>query len=120
MKLSESDRRIIELVEHHAEISVEAIARAMKARVHTIRYALNRLVACGVLKRQYLFNLHRLGLVEYVVNCALSSASKANRAAFIEFCCRCTRVSYVYEVTGEYQVQVGFFALNCQDAEGFL
>jgi DNA-binding Lrp family transcriptional regulator len=74
----------------------------------------------GVLKRQFFFNVFRLGYAECSVFCTLSNASQKNMRKFIDYCVSSERVSYLCELSGSFQFNMNFTTRGNEDSLTFL
>lgn len=109
MRLTSRERDILLCGQLQADAPIQRIARQTGYREHTVRYALEKFRREEVLHRYPFINIFPLGYEEYGLFFALA-AGRADRADLINTLQRDRQVSWIIEVSGEFNLGVAVCA----------
>lgn len=121
MKLSDTEKTILAVCELHADDSIEVLCGRTGIGQNSVRYALKKLQARGIIRRVPFVNMYPLGFTDFVVFFSLSThlsntplAQKLNHLASLP------EVTWFGELGGQYQYGVAVFVRNVSEFVGFL
>ena len=121
MRLSELQRKVLAAIELHAELPVPEVARRLKLRVHTVRYAIQRLTELGVLIGRVPFiDCWRCGYGQYTLHFSVSAARRQSRERLLTYLQRAPRVCWLSELGGRFQYAVLLLARKPSEVAAFL
>jgi len=117
--LDEIDKKILELLQENAKITISKIAQTTKMSQTAIRSRIQRLEKSLIKKYVALIDCHNLGYREMVLASLRVNSSQPLEEikSKIE---KMVQIKYAYVVTGEYPLFVMFKCLGHEDALGLI
>ena len=120
MKLSPLEKTILSAIDVDAVVSVEALAKKIRARSHVVRYTLHALTNKSLYRPKVLINPYILGYMDYVVLFSISAKEHGTqREKLLQMLTQSKEVSWVGEVGGRYHYGVSVLAVQISDALQF-
>lgn len=120
MKLSTKEKEIICAAQLQALAPVARIRESTGFRDHTIRYALQKGLESGLLRRSCFLNLFLLGLSQYEVYFSLSAEKAQLRSQVLQALIDCDKISWVGEFSGDYHYGFNICVRTVREVADFL
>ena len=111
-RISERERDLLGRIGLHADKSLPEIARITKHHLHTIRYALSRLMEREILHQAWVIDVFQLGWLRIQI---LFSVGDTNRDKVVKFFMGKDRVVHITEIGGEYDFDIVLLARNTSE-----
>lgn len=102
MKLTESQAETLAHCRIDADLSVADLAKRCGLKVNTVRSALSRLEDRGIIGKSALFDVSKIGFVEYDFLCSLGTVPSKIKQQFLQHLKKSPLVTFVTETGGEY------------------
>lgn len=100
-KLTPRDYELLAALQHPQRPTVQALARLLSMRIHSVQYRTTRLREAGVFQHHPFIDIHRMGLRWCAVFCSLQ-AQPAQEQAFRRFIAQHPRVGWFAELIGNF------------------
>ena len=107
MRINERSGRVIRAAALQADASIKAVSKIAGFREHVVRYELDRLIEAGVLNRTAFIDLYPLGYNIYDIFFSIGSQKKDIKEAFLRTLMEAPQVTFLAEIGGEYQYDIG-------------
>jgi DNA-binding Lrp family transcriptional regulator len=121
MKLLSRDLAILSAIELRADNSYQEISKLTGYRSHIVRYTLNKLLKLGVISqaRPIIAN-EALGYFFTTLFFSLSSRRQKRKDELVEFLTTNPKVSWVFELGGDFQYGASFKVSHISEIRSFL
>jgi DNA-binding Lrp family transcriptional regulator len=117
LKLDKTDRLILKTISQNARLSVVDISEKLKMPIHVAHYHLKELLKKNVIEAfKPKIEVNKLGLQWHLLLVQFSAAKEARRREFIDFCHVNSRIYYVTNTIGEYNLMLD---IHVKDTEEF-
>lgn len=103
MKLSRQESAILAVLAEHGSIPITDVAKLARLQVHSVRYALNRLIERQVIQPYTYINSQALGYLSYSFYFSISSRDAKSRQRFIDTLVNRQDIAWVAQLSGDYQ-----------------
>jgi DNA-binding Lrp family transcriptional regulator len=116
MKLSPVELKVLGTVQLRADATVPQLCKLTKLRPHQVRYALNKLIGMGLLRRRVVIDIYQLGYAIYGYWFSLASAAYRSRKAIVKYLSDHPQVGYLGEFGGELEYKVDILGKTPSEA----
>lgn len=116
MKLSAQEIKVLTAINKLGAAPIQKLADQSGLKSHTVRYALDGMIERKALAPFCGFNISAIGLTSYLVYFSFKSASPADEAQAISVAAANERVTWIAELSGDYQYGIEFLASSSSDA----
>jgi DNA-binding Lrp family transcriptional regulator len=120
VRLTQSERRVLAHLELAADVPLTEVARTMGVRMHTLRYALERLRARGIVSKRPFVNIYALGFSDYALFFSLAPEHQRNTTRFLKALALSDRVSWLATFGGDYHYGMSVSARSPAEVQSFL
>jgi DNA-binding Lrp family transcriptional regulator len=120
MRLTPRQKTILWAIQHNAEASVGRLQKLTGCREHTIRDAVSRLTAAGVIYRMYPINVRALGFNEWVIYFSLATKRERERQALLDAIIASDRAALLVQIGGDYEYELSVCVRNVDEVVAFL
>jgi Lrp/AsnC family leucine-responsive transcriptional regulator len=118
--LSETDCKILSVVNLHADMPLREIQSRTKLKEHQISYSLKKLLESGLITRKILVDVYRLGYTNYGLFFSIHSDNRRTHRQILETLVRSPRISFLAELGGDFQYELTFVAKELIEVSEFL
>ena len=118
--LSEIERQIISAAQLQADLPITELAKQVKMKSHTVRYALERLLREKIISPYPFINYVPLGFHEHDLYCSLKFRDQEDRSKFISYLKQSRSVSWLIELGGDYQYGIGVIARDIYEVQSVI
>jgi DNA-binding Lrp family transcriptional regulator len=116
MKVDETDRRLIFLLDHDSRATLTELAPKLKISREAVNYRIRRLVRSGVIKSFIAkLNYRKLGLVNYNIYVKLSNLKAEKRRQLVEELARRKSVTWIASLGGRFDFAIEITANSIED-----
>jgi DNA-binding Lrp family transcriptional regulator len=119
-KLSDVDIRVFHLVQHQAELDVPEVARQLRMKSHTVRRSIGRMREAGAIRKIAFIDPSLIGAFEARAFLAVRHTEQRPQSTLYRFLERQSKVGYVGEVGGEFQLAFSYWATGIGDLHLFI
>lgn len=117
MSLSDRDKEVIVAIQHRANVPFPRIARLLKVREHTIRYAVEKLEARKIIMgRSPFINVYPLGYTDFQLFFVLREPDVETRDKIIQALVKSRTISWVAKLGGDFDYGISILAKRVEDA----
>lgn len=120
MKLNQKERRVLAAIELDARQTPAEIRQRTGYREHTVRYAIHRLLAAGVIRLVPFINVYPLGYSDYAFYFSLAAGTKKQKQALLDGLVQSPHVSWVAKLGGDFQYGFAICARDVTEVMSFL
>jgi DNA-binding Lrp family transcriptional regulator len=120
MKLSATERQILEVLHFQAQTPLAEVARHVGIHHNTVIRALDRLREHGVIRPSTRVNIRALGYKVFSVWCSLTSLGTQRLPQLVQHLQSCPHVIWAVTVCGDYDLFIDFAVFDDGDVENHL
>jgi DNA-binding Lrp family transcriptional regulator len=118
--ITEKERKILYSLELEAETPISEVSKNTRAKGHTLRYALSRLIDNNVISKRAFINIYPLGFADYAIYFSLASDKQSTKDALLDYLARSEFVSWLAFFGGEFQYGMAISAQTGAAVQQFL
>jgi len=100
--ISQTERRVVSMLQHRADATVAQIARHTGYSQAKVRYTIESLLTRELITKQVYIDVYLLGLSYQTVFFSLMPKAKTHSSRLVSYLMKSPRVSYFVELGGEY------------------
>ncbi len=120
MRLAARDRDIIARVGLHADASLRELAQLTGYQLHTVRHALDKMRAAGVIQKLWVIDVLALGWQRFEIFFATGCHNAKTRRMLTEYLARSSRISFLAETGGDFDYELVFLGHDSSEVTSFL
>lgn len=118
--ISEKERKVLYSLELEAELPISVVSKHTRAKGHTLRYALSRLIDNKIISKRAFINIYPLGFADYAIYFSLAPDKQSTKDALLSYLTRSEFVSWLAFFGGEFQYGMAISARNGAAVQHFL